>query len=47
MVLAMPVVFQRMRLEADGISVNNDRVDLKKYQWNYEDDERLLRSIKM
>ena len=36
-----------MRLEADGIIVNNDKVDLKKYQWNYEDDERLLRIIKM
>jgi O-6-methylguanine DNA methyltransferase len=39
--------FQKMRLEADGIIVNNDKVDLKKYQWNYEDDERLLRIIKM
>ena len=39
--------FQKMRLEADGIAVNNDKVDLKKYQWNYEDDERLLRIIKM
>ena len=39
--------FQKMRLEADGITVNNDKVDLKKYQWNYEDDERLLRIIKM
>ena len=39
--------FQKMRLEADGIIVNNDKVDLKKYQWNYEDAERLLRIIKM
>ena len=34
---------QKTRLEADGIIVNNDKVDLKKYQWSYEDDERLLR----
>ena len=39
--------FQKMRLEADGIIVNNDKVDLKQYQWDYEDDERLLRIIKM
>ena len=39
--------FQKMRLEADGIIVNNDKVDLKKYQWNYEDAERLLRIIEM
>ena len=38
---------QKMRLEADGIIVNNDKVDLKQYQWDYEDDERLLRIIKM
>lgn len=36
-----------MRLEADEIIVNNDKVDLKQYQWSYEDDERLLRIIKM
>ena len=34
---------QKTRLEADGIIVNNDKVDLKKYQWSYGDDERLLR----
>ena len=39
--------FQKMRLEADGIIVNNDKVDLKQYRWDYEDDERLLRIIKM
>ena len=27
---------QKMRLEADGIIVNNNKVDLKKYQWSYE-----------
>ena len=38
---------QKIRLEADGIVVNNNKVDLKRYQWSYEDDERLFRIIKM
>ena len=27
---------QKIRLEADEIIVNNDKVDLKIYQWNYD-----------
>lgn len=38
---------QKIRLEADGIVINNNKVDLKRYQWSYEDDERLFRIIKM
>ena len=38
---------QKIRLEADGIVVNNNKVDLKRYQWSYKDDERLFRIIKM
>ncbi len=38
---------QKMRLEADGVIVNNNKVDLKLYQWSYTDNERLLRIIKM
>ena len=41
------IKIQKIRLEADGVIVKNDKVDLKKYQWDYEDDERLLRIIKM
>lgn len=38
---------QKMRLEADGVIVNNNKVDLKVYQWTYTDNERLHRIIKM
>ena len=38
---------QKMRLEADGIIVNNDKVELKVYKWSYVDSERLQRIIKM
>ena len=38
---------QRLRLEADGITVSDNRVDLKVYQWNEPDHERLRRIIKM
>ena len=38
---------QKMRLEADGIIVKNNKTDLKVYQWNYTDNERLHRIIKM
>ena len=38
---------QKMRLEADGVIVNNNKVDLKVYQWSYADNERLQRIIKM
>ena len=38
---------QKMRLEADGIIVNNNTVDLKEYRWSYADNERLHRIIKM
>ena len=38
---------QKMRLEADGVIVNNNKVDLKVYQWFYTDNERLQRIIKM
>ena len=31
---------QKIRLEADRIIVNNNKVDLKRYQWNYEYYER-------
>ena len=38
---------QKMRLEADGVIVNNNKVDLKIYQWFYTENERLKRIIKM
>ena len=38
---------QRMCLEADGVIVNNNKVDLNVYQWFYADNERLQRIIKM
>ena len=38
---------QRLRLEADGITVRDNRVDLKVYQWEEPDHERLQRIIKM
>ena len=38
---------QRQRLEADGITVSGDRVDLKVYQWKEPNYERLLRIIRM
>ena len=38
---------QKMRLEADGVIVKNNKVDLKVYQWTYADNERLHRIIKM
>ena len=38
---------QRQRLEADGITVSDNRVDLKVYQWDEPDHERLQRIIKM
>ena len=38
---------QRLRLEADGITVSDNRVDLKVYQWDEPDHERLQRIIKM
>lgn len=38
---------QKKRLEADGVIVNNNKVDLKVYQWCYADNERLQRIIKM
>ena len=38
---------QKRRLEADGVIVNNNAVDLKVYQWAYEDNKRLHRIIKM
>ena len=38
---------QKMRLEANGIIVNNDKVELKVYKWSYVDSERLQRIIKM
>ena len=38
---------QRLRLEADGITVSDNRVDLKVYQWEEPDHERLQRIIKM
>ena len=38
---------QKIRLEADDIIVNNNKVDLKRYQWSYTDDERIFRIIKM
>ena len=38
---------QRQRLEADGIIVSGDRVDLKVYQWEEPDPERIQRIIKM
>ena len=40
-------VGQRLRLEADGITVSDNRVDLKVYQWEEPDHERLRRIIKM
>ena len=38
---------QKMHLEADGVIVNNNKVDLKVYQWFYADNERLQKIIKM
>ena len=38
---------QKIRLEADGVIVNNNKVDLNVYQWSYADNERLRRIIKM
>lgn len=38
---------QKIRLETDGVIVNNNRVDLKVFQWAYADNERLKRIIKM
>ena len=38
---------QKLRLEADGITVSDNRVDLKVYQWEEPDHERLGRIIKM
>lgn len=38
---------QKMRLEADGVIIKNNKVDLKVYQWSYADNERLQRIIKM
>ena len=38
---------QRLRLEADGITVSGNRVDLKVYQWDEPDQERIQRIIKM
>ena len=38
---------QKIRLEADGVIVKNNKVDLKVYQWSYADNERLRRIIKM
>ena len=38
---------QRLRLEADGITVSDGRVDLKVYQWEEPDHERIQRIIKM
>ena len=32
---------QKVRLESDGITVNIDKVDLKKYQWSLADNERI------
>ena len=39
--------YQKMCLEADGVIVNNNKVDLNVYQWFYADNERLQRIIKM
>ena len=38
---------QKMRLEADGVIVNNNKVNLNVYQWSHADNERLQRIIKM
>ena len=38
---------QRQRLEADGITVSDNRADLKVYQWEEPDLERIQRIIKM
>lgn len=38
---------QKIRLEADGVIVSNNKVDLKVYQWSYAENERLQRIITM
>ena len=38
---------QKLRLEADGVVVSDNRVDLKVYQWSCANLERIQRIIKM